>query len=215
MENRPVFAVALDKKLFVRENVEFQWFSGFALSQKQKSIRSLHENYLARHKDKNILEISSKSENELGVNLSAFNLMMNFGGKTFSVETAYQGGKIFEGGGPYVDLLDKPSIAAKKDERLKNSGRIIEFSFFDEKFPTSPATYFYNWLYINALDKNENLHEEIIKYDAFTDIVFNPQKSFNCQARAAAIYVSLRRQNLLQAALQNKQNFLDIVYPKS
>ncbi len=214
MAMRPVFEVSLDKKLFVQKNIEFQWYSGFALSQKRKCIQSLHQNYLASYPNKNILEISSKSENELGVKLSAFNLMMNFGGKTFSVETAYQGGKIFEYGGPYTDLLDKPSIAAKKDTRLKNSGKITGLSFFGKNFPLNPVTFFYNWLYINALNQNEDLREEILNYDAFTDIVFNPQKSLNCQAAAAAIYVSLKKQNLLHSALESPQTFLKIVYSK-
>lgn len=211
---RPVFEVSLDKKLFIQKDIEFQWFSGFALSQKQKSIRSLHCAYLENHKGKNILEISSKSENELGVKLSAFNLIMNFEGKIFSVESAYQGSKIFEYGGPYVDLLDKPPIAAKKDTRLKSSGRIIGLSFMGENFPLKPETFFYNWLYITALAAQAEVAEEILNYDAFTDIVFNPKKSLNCQAMAAAIYVSLQRQNLLQPALESPQNFLNIVYSK-
>jgi type I restriction enzyme M protein len=214
MAIRPVFEVAFNKNLYVKRDIEFQWYSGFALSQKRKCIQSLHQNYLERYKDKNVLEISSKSENKLGVQLSAFNLMMNFGGKTFSVETAYQGGKIFEHGGPFTDLLDKLSIVAKKDSRLKTNGKVLGFSFFEENFPCSPITYFYNWLYINAIAQNEYLSEEIMKYDAFTDIVFNPQKSLNCQAIAAAIYVSLCQQSLLKDALENSENFLNIVYPK-
>lgn len=133
--------------------------------------------------------------------------------KSFSVESAYQSGKIFEHGGPYIDLLDKPSINAKKDERLKKHGQIIGFSFYNETFSINPPTYFYNWLYINALNDNNDLKEHLMHYDAFTDIVFNPQKSLNCQAAAAAIYVSLRKQNLLQQALKDKKLFLKIVYP--
>lgn len=215
MATRPIFEVVLNKNLFIKIDMDFEWFGGFALSQKRKCIQSLHQNYLERCSGKNILEISSKSENELGVKLSAFNLMMKFGGKTFSVETAFQGGKIFEYGGPYTDLLNKPSIVAKKDSRLKNSGRIVGFSFFGEKFPRNPQNYFYNWLYINALAQNKELCKEIMNYDAFTDIVFNPKKSVNCQAMAAAIFVSLQRQKLLEAALENRQTFLDIVYSKS
>ena len=213
MANRPVFEVSLDSKLFVRKDIEFQWFRGFAVSQKRKCINNLHQNYLSLNKDKHILEISSKSENELGVKLSAFNLMLHKNEKSFSVELAYQSGKIFEHGGPYIDLLDKPSINAKKDERLKNNGQIIGFSFYDETFSINPPTYFYNWLYINALNDNNDLKEHLMSYDAFTDIVFNPQKSLNCQAAAAAIYVSLRKQNLLQQALKDKNLFLKIVYP--
>ena len=53
----------------------------------------------------------------------------------------------------------------------------------------------------------------VLCYDAFTDIEFNPQKSINCQAEAVAIYVSLHRQGLLNEALKGKDEFLEIVYP--
>ena len=36
--------------------------------------------------------------------------------------------------------------------------------------------------------------EELIDYDAFTDIEFNPQKSINCQAKSAALFVGLVKQ---------------------
>lgn len=49
--------------------------------------------------------------------------------KSFSVETAFQGSKVFEKGGPYVDLLNGTSRDAKKDMRLKESGNLIEFLF--------------------------------------------------------------------------------------
>lgn len=214
MAIRPVFLVSLNEKIFTRENIEFEWFGGFALSQKRKCINSLHQNLLRKYPDKNILEISSKSENPLGVKLSAFNLMMNFNGKSFSVESAFQGSKVFEYGGPYTDLLDKPSIFAKKDSRLKNSGRVKVFDFNSEKFSINPPTYFYNWLYVNALNNNHDLAEQLLEYNAFTDIVFNPQKSLNCQAMAAAIFVSLNKQNLIQNALNDRKQFLKIVYGK-
>ena len=57
-----------------------------------------------------------------------------------------------------------------------------------------------------------DLTEQISVYDAFTDIEFNPQKSINCQAEAAALYVSLKRQSLLKEALKSKEDFLNIVY---
>ena len=82
-------------------------------------------------------------------------------------------------------------------------------------FSTEPKTYFYNWLYINALNLNNDLADQVIEYDAFTDIVFNPQKSINCQAEAAAIYVSLRKQGLLTEALKDKDSFRRILYSNS
>jgi type I restriction enzyme M protein len=56
------------------------------------------------------------------------------------------------------------------------------------------------------------LTEQAVEYDAFSDIAFNPKKSFNCQARSVAVYVSLFRQGLLQEALKDKESFLSIVY---
>lgn len=55
-------------------------------------------------------------------------------GEGFSVESAFQAGKIFEKGGPYIDLLGVSSKIAKRDERLKNSGRIIAFEFDGKRF---------------------------------------------------------------------------------
>ncbi len=214
MANRPVFVMSLDKRYCIRENVEFEFFSGFSDKQQKKSIQSLHQAYLKKHTDKKVLEISSKSEDELGIRLSAFNLMIRTpSGKEFSVESAFQASKVFEKGGPYKDLLDVTSKQAKKDERLRNSGKIIKFFINGSTFKTEPKTYFYNWLYINTLNLYDELTEQLIEYNAFTDIAFNPQKSINCQAEAAAIYVSLQKQGLLQEALKNKDTFLDVVYP--
>lgn len=214
MAVRPVFVVSLDNKYCIRDNIEFEFFSGFSDKQKQRCIKSLHQAFALKNKDKSVLEISSKSEDELGIKLSAFNLMIKTNsGKEFSVESAFQASKVFEKGGPYKDLLDVPSRIAKKDERLKSSGKIIAFNINKQIFNTEPKTYFYNWLYINTLHLHSDLAEQVIEYEAFTDIAFNPQKSINCQAEAAAIYVSLKKQDLLNEALKNKETFLDIVYP--
>lgn len=216
MAVRPVFVVSLDSRYCIREYVEFEFFSGFSGKQKKRCINSLHQSYLKTNHGKKALEISSKSENELGVRLSAFNLMIQSNnGREFSVESAFQAGKVFELGGPYLDLLDVPSKAAKRDERLKTSGKIIAFEFDGKRFETEPKTYFYNWLYISSLHQHEELTAPLLAYDAFTDIEFNPQKSINCQAEAAAIYVSLSKQGLLEEALQDKERFKEIVYTGS
>lgn len=56
---------------------------------------------------------------------------------------------------------------------------------------------FYNWIYINALMDNPELTAELASYDGFTDIEFNPDKGVNCQAEAAALYVTLLRKGVL------------------
>lgn len=215
MANRPVFAATKEGSSMhcLQFHTEFQFYSGFSLQQKQRCIRSLHEAYLKDHPDQRLLEISSKSENPLGISLSAFHLMYPLkDGSAVPVETAFQSSKTFEGGGPYLDLLAAAPRDAKRDERLKTSGPLTAFTFEGDVFPTEPKTFFYHWLYLNALRANPDLACQLIQYDAFTDIEFNPQRSLNCQAEAAAIYVSLYRKGLLDKALQDKDWFLHIIY---
>ncbi|MBC2853461.1 hypothetical protein [Cetobacterium sp. 2G large] len=212
MSKRPVFISQVNSDKFVEESeVEFQWFPGFAVSQKQKSISSLHENFQKKNPNLKILEISSKSEKELGVKLSAFNLMIVKGNTKYSVESAFQASKVFESGGPYKEIFKLDSLEAKRYKKLKESGELIRFEFFGTKWELEPKTLFYDWLYINALAKNSDLAKEIIEYDAFTDIEFNPKKSINNQAKAAALYVSLFRRGLLVTALENPQSYRKII----
>lgn len=213
MAVRPVFSVSFDRRYCICEDTEFEFFSGFSMKQKQRCIKSLHQAFARKNADKKILEISGKSETELGVKLSAFHLTIKTSsGKEVSVESAFQAGKEFERGGPYQDLLYASPRDAKRDERLKNSGGIIAFHFDNQMFETEPKTYFYHWLYLNAVHMHTELAEQMLCYDAFTDIEFNPKKSINCQAQAAAVYVSLEKQGLLLEALKSKEAFLDIVY---
>ena len=51
-----------------------------------------------------------------------------------------------------------------------------------------------------------------MEYTAFTDIAFNPEKAKNCQACAAAVYVSLKKSGMLAEALEDQKAFLQIVY---
>ena len=123
----------------------------------------------------------------------------------------FQSSKVFENGGPYRDLLNVSSRAAKKDERLQDSGRLIEFDLFGEKWPLEPKTAFYDWIYINTLAKNENLAEQLGQYDAFTDIEFNPNKSINCQAYSVALFRALTMRSLISDILGDKEAYFDII----
>jgi hypothetical protein len=210
MAKRPIFIPNTMKSPYVTEReLEFEWHPGFAISQQQKSISSLHK--AAKNVDIfPVLEISSKSQDQIGVNLSAFNLELTVHGGKMSVECAFQGSKTFENGGPFTDLYTKSSKEAKKDERLRKSGNVIGFNFFGEEFPTLPLTSFYDWLYIQALEQNSHLSENLLEYNGFTDIAFNPKKSHSCQARSAAQYVGLSRLGLLNKALQGKDVYLSL-----
>lgn len=192
MAKRPVFIPVPGYHPYVRElQVEFEWYSGFAIVQAQKSIASLHA-AATKLGFSPILEISSKSMDGLGVALSAFNLQLHLGRHgSVSVECAYQGSKVFEFGGPFTELYTRTSREAKKDERIRTSGRLLAFRLLDEDFPTDPGTAFYDWLYIQALSQNRSLADQLAQYCAFSDIAFNPGVSQSCQARSAALYLGL------------------------
>jgi hypothetical protein len=212
MAKRPVFIPYEDRPPFVKEVlVEFKWYPGFAKSQAQKSIDSWHAS-AKRHGIYPIIEISSKSSQRLGVDLSAFNLMLKAKGhRSMSVECAFQGSKVFELGGPYTDLYTVSSREAKKDNRIRNSGDVIRFTFLGEDFPTTPLTAFYDWLYLKALNQNEILARQLLRYKGFTDIAFNPEKSFNCQARSAALFVALSKVGEINNVINDKEHYLALI----
>ena len=210
MATRPIFIPEYSGNSFVKkDNIDFQYYSGFAVVQKQKSIASLHEAIQEKYGLKKILEVSSKSQDQLGIDLSAFNLMMvdKKSNKKFSVECAFQSSKVFEQGGPFIDLLNRTSREAKKDQRLKESGNLLKFVFYNREWDLLPRTAFYDWLYINALNANPQYHEELSQYEAFTDIEFNPEKSINCQANSIAMFLSIKKKGLLDQ-IKNQDSFL-------
>lgn len=212
MATRSVYRVGSAKDYVDEIEVSFKWYAGFSASQKQKSIIELHKEYNKIYKEDKVLEISTKSLDELGVKLSAFNLMINTNdNKAFSVESAFQSSKKFKLGGPYTDILNLSSIEAKRDERLKNSGELIGFEFYNREWPLEPKTIFYDWLYIRAVYKNQKLSKEILEYNAFTDIEFNPKKSLNCQARSAALFVALNREKLLDYSMESIENYFEVI----
>ncbi len=215
MAVRPVFRTRKIAPYFQLCDTEFVYNGGFAVSQKQKNILALHASYNRSFPDSRVLEISSKSLQALGVSLSAFNLMKYVPslGKSIPVENVFQGGKVFSGGGPYTDLYEGTPRAAKKDERLKTSGALTSFYFEEKNYPLMPKTAFYDWIYINALLENKELAAALSEYDAFTDIEFNPAKSLNCQARAAAVFVSLLREGLIEK-VKDFDSYLEIIKRK-
>ena len=210
MAKRPIFSPNSSGFPYVDTvDIEFKWHSGFAKSQMQKSIASLHEAAKKLEKISPILEISGKSTSLLGVSLSAFNLPLELpNGRTMSVECAYQGSKVFENGGPYHDLYYVSSREAKTDDRLRNSGDLVAFNFYGEEFPIEPKTAFYNLLYIAALHQKEtNLMSELEIFQGFSDIAFNPNRSLNCQARAAALFVSLSKNRWIDEPILCDTNY--------
>jgi hypothetical protein len=198
---RPVFIPARLGSTYLTDEVEveFEWSPGFAVSQKQKSIRALHDAAFEAGISP-VLEVSTKSPEPLGVKLSAFNLRLDMEGRGIPLEAAFQGSKVFEQGGPYVDIYELHGPAIKRDERLHNSGQLTAFEWHGERWPLVPKTSFYDWLYLNAVNLLEEA-AELARFAGFTDIEFNPAKSINCQARSCALYVALQAREVLREVL--------------
>jgi hypothetical protein len=183
--------------------VNFRWNPGFSVTQKQKNVAALHE-AAAREGIRYVLEVSTKSNLPLGRALSAFNLQVGVApGETAPIELAYQASKVFELGGPYEDLLATSPAAAKRDERLRSSGKLVRFHFGGKDFPLQPMTAFYDWLYLRAIVRHPELLSAICLFQGFTDIEFNPERSVNCQARSCATAVSLARRDELKKAARS------------
>lgn len=217
MAKRPVFFPVVDDTIrLVREvEVEFAWNPGFAPIQKKKNIAALHASARGLGYEP-LLEVSTKSEHPLGHWLSAFNLQVSMPELgNVPLECAFQSSKVFSGGGPFRDLLRASPRDARRDLRLRESGRLTAFNFENHEWPLEPKTAFYDWLFARALwDKMDRLHE-LDAFKGFTDIEFNPQKSINCQARSCALFVALRKAGRLAEAMAKQENFLSIVAPNS
>jgi len=212
MAQRPIFVPFSEGLRFVKEvPVEFKWNPGFAPIQKKKNVVALHEAAKVKGFER-LLEVSTKSEEKLGQRLSAFNMPIAMDdGTQITIECAFQGSKVFEQGGPFTDIYKGTSHEAKKDERMRSSGRIIGFRFEDFEIPSEPKTAFYDWLYARALAPHREFLSRFDSYDGFTDIEFNPAKSINCQARSCALFVSLVRKGLLEDAISTPSRFIEVV----
>ncbi len=212
MAERPVFIPRPESPVLVEELfLTIKWHSGFAQVQKEKNIAALHEAAAARGLSP-LLEISSKSALKTGRHMSAFHMTVPTKGYgRIKLELAFQGSKVFEHGGPYTDLYRKDDTEigqAKRDPRLQESGKLIGFCFEGLEFPLEPKTAFYDWLYCSFLWDHREWATSLYKYAGFTDVEFNPHRSINCQARSAALFLSLMKRGHLEHALQSPEDFI-------
>lgn len=201
VEHRPVFMPRVNSDNLVKTDmVRFERHIGFASKQKKKSINDMHQVIRKKYGFSQVLELSSKSGNKLSFPLSPLSLKLTdeHDGGQYSVENVYHASKVFEQGGPYIDLLTAPPRQVKKDARLTTSGALIGYNYFGMEWSLEPLTAFYDWLYVNALKQNPQLHEEVMQYQAFTDIEFNHKKSIHCAAYALAMFVALHKRALLE-----------------
>ena len=202
--------ICKDNKLYFKYYT-FEYYNGFAISQKRKSIESFH-NIIKNDGINNILEVSRKNENIIGQMLSAFNLMIKIGNDRFPVECLYQSSKVF-GNIQFKQCLTMHPIDAKRyiKEKVKElSLSLSEFRFNEMRFPLNPKSLFYDYLYIWALNQNNSLANEILNYDCFTDIEFNHKNQFASQARSCALFKYLFLNNEVEEFLKKPFLFEDL-----
>lgn len=192
MASRPAWK--LQNNRILENNFEFQWNPGFSIVQKKRNVTNLHE-AISESKQATALEISTKSDVDLGYALSAFNLKLD----GITLENVFQSHKVYENGGPFLDLLHVEPKLSKRDARHQTSGKLQHFYYNDEMWLLEPKTAFYDYIYISAVKQTFTLDElqPLFAYEYFTDIEFNPQKSINCQAKTIVTLKQLILENRL------------------
>ena len=208
MAERPAFFPKFDTIGVETRSFAFTWSPGLAPSQKRKNVVALHEAITESRRGCRPLEISRRSLDDAGVRMSAFNLMLPLDGAQCSVESVFQASKVFEFSGPHPEQYPNPPRDVRAFVKENARGLLTAFDLNGTRWPLRPTTAFYDWLYLKALAANPDLAEALLSFGCFTDIEFNPEKSLNCQAYAAALYRSLAHAGKLDEALSNQEAFL-------
>lgn len=202
MATKMCFQVGIETA-FMERIVEFEYIKGMAFTQKQKNVLSFHKSIQKEFPNSRIIEISTKSQSPLGVQLSAFNLTLD----GYPLECVFQSSKVFEGNVQFPHLLHEEPKIAKQYIHENATTPLIGFKYQNTWFGLTPKTLFYDYIYITALTQCTFDTRRIADYDIFTDIEFNEKKSFNCQARSCAIYAHLLRYGKLEYYLSSIKNF--------
>jgi type I restriction enzyme M protein len=188
-----------DIPLFEEVVQDFSWTSGRSMVAKRQQIKSLHAALAERFPLDSILEISTKSPNQIGVLLSAFNLRLPGAHGGIPLESAYQAAKVFRISGSDAVLhlkhleLEGPHEAKRAAAEFRRED-LLHFRYEGEVWPAHVHSLFYDYLFWIGVNASESLLAKLSTYECFTDIEFNKTKSgfqagksFNTQARSAAI----------------------------
>lgn len=181
MAVRPCFYVQIPA-VVTSFNQSFEWAPGFSLKQHQKCVANLHYKINQNTAQSDILEVSTRSTNPLGVKLSALKLRY----KGVSMEKLYQDAKRYKK--VHVTLTTVPAYI---QDTYELAGFYFEGTFWQAN--TDDMSAFYDYLYCLAVKESLSYDEimEITDYGIFTDIAFNPERSYNTQARACAFIKAL------------------------
>ena len=109
-----------EEKVFDENIVSFTYVKGMAFSQKCKNVLSFHSSIQSQFPNAKIIEISTKSNNPVGVALSAFNLTLD----GYPVECIYHASKVFEDGRSFEFVKDYLPRDAKRYIRENSQGAL-------------------------------------------------------------------------------------------
>ena len=148
-----MYFIATQKGVF-SNYITFDFNSGFSESQKKKNVVNMHKR-IGEIKDYPILEVSTKSDNEFGKKLSAFNLKLD----NYALEVVFQASKRFKCTQDF--FLDFDDLM----RQIKILNR-VEFDI--EDFVMGGSVYCYNK---NSIECKRN---DIIYFD-FYSMGFSPK----------------------------------------
>lgn len=214
MATRPVFVPSTDPdqpQLFRIHAVDFQWVPGSSAGQQRENIAKLHT--AARHRNlAPLLEVSPDFNDPLGFLLGASNLAVE-DDKSYLIplSAAFQGSKVFTGGGPYPDLFTKGEKEIAADNRLVQSGSLVGYRFGGLEWGLKAGTMFYDWLAVQAIHRYPKLRHGILKFKGFTDIHHHSGGRDVCHGRSCALYVALAKKMLLDDAVGSQDRFIEIL----
>ena len=141
-----------------------------------------------------VLEISSRSDEALGRNLSAMRLRAGGadGDRGLPVESVYQAAKCYGHGGPDEPPVPNGFDAKRRDRERRAAGPLTGFQHAGTFWPAASGSAFYDRLWIQAATA-AGATRDIRGYAAYSDQFHRPGRSVACQARAAAMLAGLDR----------------------
>ena len=134
------------------------------------------------------LEISSRSSDRLGRDLSAMNLPAAGDPHGRSVEAVYQAAKCYGDGGPDTRLSRSGYEAKHHDRERRRQGPLAGFQHEGRQWPPETGSAFYDWLWTRSALRHcgHGVVERLQRYEGFTDQFHRPG-AVACQAKTAAI----------------------------
>ena len=154
------------------------------------------------------LEISSRSRDPLGRDLSAMNLPAAGDPRRRPVEAVYQAAKCYGGGGPDAPGCDSGYAAKRRDRERRRDGPLAAFEHEGRRWPTETGSAFYDWLWTRSAIERWGIGvvDRLREYGAFSD-QFHHAGALACQAKTAAVVAGMGRARA-QAAIESPEAWL-------